>query len=687
MDRASPKVPKPNSSRLPSYQDQPVLWSLGLVVLLLAFFSLFNLFSPVKPSDPTGHVSVQFTLPDNMTLPTPPGSPGTTTNMSNSSFPAFPDNTSQSNNSVPSNQSCPEVIIPNPTGYCAQNETYRLFTNPSTGCQYPGCAIFCSDSTPVNNCSINKPLKCANLGLVPDCFNCGCPNGRCQLDGTCLLDLPGGSLTLATTKTSYFTDEPVRLMSPEDLPGDLSDTYRLPSSPIVKLPDFYRSVKMLQPARVGVDKIDLSKLPVKGYIVELNASPLILAKSSGIQAATRPKYPYPSYAEFKLAFNGYAFELTDAQAKQLAKDPAVKAVYKDYPVLAMASPLSSRPPVALLDRSVAEINARNLVLPNGSKLTGKGIKIAIIDTGVDYTHSDLGACTTSQFLNHSCSKVIDGYDFVNRDRDPMDDMGHGTHVAATAAGVGSVPGVAPGAQILAYKVLDSGGSGSTSDILLGIERALDPNQDGIFDDRVDIISMSLGGFSDDVEDPMRVAVNNAVASGVVATIAAGNSGPDASTVCTPGNAPLAITVGAACSDNLLLADPYCSGANPRLALFSSRGPSFQYNKPDVLAPGVLICAARAAGMSGTDCGDSAHVAISGTSMATPHVAGAAALLLEKDRALTPLEIKSLLRSTAVDYGYHPTLQGAGLIDVGAAIARPDRPPIAAFSGLSGVVYR
>ena len=121
-------------------------------------------------------------------------------------------------------------------------------------------------------------------------------------------------------------------------------------------------------------------------------------------------------------------------------------------------------------------------------LTGKGVIIAIIDSGVDYTHSDFGGCTKEQFLNKECDKVIDGYDFLNNDDDPMDDGGHGTHVAGIAAGNGVLKGIAPDAKIVSYKVLDSKGSGSLDNVLSAMERTADPNDDGDFSDHYDILA-------------------------------------------------------------------------------------------------------------------------------------------------------------------------------------------------------
>ena len=171
---------------------------------------------------------------------------------------------------------------------------------------------------------------------------------------------------------------------------------------------------------------------------------------------------------------------------------------------------------ALLSESVPMINADDVRLlkdPEGNVITGRGITIAIIDTGIDYTHPDLGGC-----LGQQC-KVVGGYDVVNGDSDPMDDKGHGTHVAAIAAGNGALKGVAPEALLLAYKVLGADSRGFFDWTIEGIERAMDPNGDGDISDAADIINLSLGGPGDP-DDPVSIAVDSAVRAGIVVVVAA-----------------------------------------------------------------------------------------------------------------------------------------------------------------------
>jgi subtilisin family serine protease len=364
--------------------------------------------------------------------------------------------------------------------------------------------------------------------------------------------------------------------------------------------------------------------------------------------------------EYTDVFNGIALDITSQEAEQLKESPYVKEIYPNYEVnitLMDSVPLINADDVWQLDE-----DGTNCIATGKECLTGENITIAVIDTGVDYSHPDLGSCSQTEFLAGTCSKVIDGYDFVNNDNDPIDDHGHGTHCAATAAGNGILKGVAPDASIYAYKVLSSGGSGYMSWTISAIERAVDPNNDSNFSDHVDIISMSLGGPGNP-DSPVSTAVDNAVDAGAVAVIAAGNSGPGERTIGSPGTARKAITVGA-------------SDKSDNIAGFSSRGPVIWTNgtiiKPDIIAPGVNICAAQwnaAFSYADTACNnDNNHVAISGTSMATPHVAGAAALLLQKNPDWTPDEIKNTLMKTSIDLGYSAIEEGSGRLDVQEAIS-------------------
>lgn len=261
---------------------------------------------------------------------------------------------------------------------------------------------------------------------------------------------------------------------------------------------------------------------------------------------------------------------------------------------------------------------------------GKGITIAIIDTGVDYNHPAIKP------------GYAGGYDFVNGDADPMDDSGHGTHVAGIAAGI------APEAAIVAYKVLGADGVGFGTDFVAALERAVDPNQDGNPEDHLDVVNMSFGARFGTADHPLSRAVDNTVAAGVVVVVSAGNSGSSVGSMGTPANANRAITVAAL--------EP--AGV---VAFFSSRGPTggLLTFKPDVAAPGVNITSARLGGGTSVQ---------SGTSVAAPQVAGAAALLLALHPDWTPERVKSALVTTAAAVPNDAFARGAGALDVVAAAA-------------------
>jgi len=335
--------------------------------------------------------------------------------------------------------------------------------------------------------------------------------------------------------------------------------------------------------------------------------------------------------EFSSAFDGFSGRLSLEDLEEVLASPELGV--QAYPDLTVT---------AMLADSVAQVGADQLWSmrdPSNAYVTGTGMVVAVIDTGVDYRHPDLGGGIGPSY------KVMGGYDFVNSDSDPMDDNGHGTHCAGIVAANGGLTGIAPGASILAYKSLDASGQGYMSNVIAAIDRAMDPNQDGDPSDRADVISMSLGGPGD-ADDPVCVAVGNAVAAGIVVVVAAGNSGPSLGTVDVPGMAPDAITVGAI-------------DKSDELAQFSSRGtiPSLSI-KPEISAPGVSIVSTvpySGASMSSP----TGYFSASGTSMATPHVAGGAALLLQMHPTWTPAQVKSALVTGAYDLDAAIWSAGAG----------------------------
>ncbi|MEV2231824.1 S8 family serine peptidase [Streptomyces phaeochromogenes] len=302
-----------------------------------------------------------------------------------------------------------------------------------------------------------------------------------------------------------------------------------------------------------------------------------------------------------------------------------------------------------LDKSVPQIGADKAW---ASGYDGKGVRIAVLDTGVDATHPDLK------------DQVVAARNFT-ASPDATDKYGHGTHVASIAAGTGAASpagsagaykGVAPGAELLNGKVLDDEGAGDDSGILAGIEWAAEQG--------ADIVNLSLGGGDTPGLDPLETAVDKLSADkGILFAVSAGNDGESGEqTIGSPGSAEAALTVGAVDGDD-------------KLAEFSSRGPRVGDGgiKPDVTAPGVDITAAAAPGsVIEQEVGQNpeGYLTISGTSMAAPHVAGAAAILKQRHPDWTYAELKgALTASTTGGTNYQPYQQGSGRIAVDRALAQ------------------
>lgn len=245
-----------------------------------------------------------------------------------------------------------------------------------------------------------------------------------------------------------------------------------------------------------------------------------------LQRTASAGIPAVSRGEFGNVFNGLALRLPGADVTALSKLPGVAAVYPDRTVHTR------------VDSDVSLVDAP--AVWSTRKDTGAGVVVAVVDTGVDYTHPDLGGGFGP---GH---KVVAGYDFVNGDADPMDDNGHGTHVAGIIAGAaatsGGRTGVAPGATLTAYKVLDDSGSGLESTIIAGLERAVDVDNPY----RAGVVNLSLGGAGS-ADDPLSAACEAAEHAGVVVVVAAGNDGPAAGSVGSPGDAADVLTVGASVS--------------------------------------------------------------------------------------------------------------------------------------------
>lgn len=262
------------------------------------------------------------------------------------------------------------------------------------------------------------------------------------------------------------------------------------------------------------------------------------------------------------------------------------------------------------------------------------------------------------------SKVVDGFNFLTGEKDPLDDEGHGTHVAAIAAGNGNLKGVAPDAEIVAYKVLGADGFGYVDDVLLAIDKSIETRLDADPLNDIDVINLSLGvdcypGYSEDCgpDDIFSQSVDNAVNAGIEVVVAAGNSGPDKSTIDSPATSRKAISVGAI-------------DKNKSIAIYSSRGPLIwedeNINKPDVVAPGSWICSAKMFDSvldASNKCPYVGNILMSGTSMASPHLAGVVALIKQTKPTLTPEQIKAIIKDNALNLGYDYDTQGAGMVDL------------------------
>ena len=288
-----------------------------------------------------------------------------------------------------------------------------------------------------------------------------------------------------------------------------------------------------------------------------------------------------------------------------------------------------------LDQSVPQIGAPAAWQAG---FTGAGVSVAVLDSGIDASHPDLA------------TQVAGGKNFTDG---PAGDLfGHGTHVASTIAGTsGRYKGVAPEAKLYDGKVCDDTGSCQESAILAGMEWAAT-------EVKAKVVNLSLGGRDTPGIDPLEEAVNQlTLETGTLFVIAAGNEGPGESTIQSPGSADAGLTVGAVDHDN-------------QLADFSSRGPRVGDGalKPDLSAPGVSIVAAKAKeSVIGEPVGDD-YLRLSGTSMATPHVAGAAALLAQKHPGWKSGELKGALMGSARPAdGQTAFEQGAGRVDVAKGI--------------------
>ena len=420
----------------------------------------------------------------------------------------------------------------------------------------------------------------------------------------------------------------------------------------------FEAMGLLAAKRLDRDLFDVSALLADGYddasrstlpvLVDYGAGSTAAGKARGasLKAAKRtiaiPKLGIAAFAAQKKQARSFWQDLTtgkDAAGRPTALTDGATRVDLDGRVKAS------------LEDSVPQIHA-----PQAweAGFTGAGATVAVLDTGYDPTHADLKG------------RVVKSENFTT-DATVTDGNGHGTHVASTGGGSGAASdgkrkGVAPGAELMIGTVLADAGYGEDSWVLAGMVWAVDQG--------ADVVSMSLGGDSDDGSHPLARAVNELSASSdTLFVIAAGNNGAAGpSTVSSPGSADSALTVGAV-------------DVHDVMAGFSSRGPRLRDGalKPEVVAPGVDVTAARAAGTELGPVVDEVYTTISGTSMATPHVAGLAAILKQEHPTWDGEQLKSAIANSTVPVADATGFDaGTGRVDALAAV----RQDVLAPSSLS-----
>ena len=370
--------------------------------------------------------------------------------------------------------------------------------------------------------------------------------------------------------------------------------------------------------------------------------------------------------------NGMVIELPNGQIKKLAAHPAVARLDFDRPTNAHMSLVANT------------VGARYVRQAYG--YDGAGIGVAVIDSGVAGWHDDLTYSGSNPAVRVKGNQRVAAFvDFVTGASASYDDFGHGTHVAGIIAGngfdsQGARAGIAPASHLVSLKVLDGLGHGVTSDVIAAIEYAVANRS--LYNIRVINLSVGAAVTTSYNDDPLALAAKRAVEAGIVVVAAAGNIGRTATgaplygAITAPGNAPWVLTVGASSHGGTV------NRLDDTHAGFSSRGPTrFDYAaKPDLLAPGAGVVSLAApnstfyltkatALLAGTlSTATKPYLSLSGTSMATPVVAGTVALMMQANPKLTPNLVKAILQYTAqaapgVDY----MTQGGGFLNAKGAV--------------------
>lgn len=339
------------------------------------------------------------------------------------------------------------------------------------------------------------------------------------------------------------------------------------------------------------------------------------------------------------AINAYVVELYEKDLPKIKSLEGLKSVYENTRITAQ------------MDKARRILKAD---FAEDKGYTGKGITIAFLDTGI---------APIKDFI-YPNNRIICFKDFVNERTEPYDDNGHGTHVAGICVGNGTLSkgkykGIAPKANIIALKTLNNKGSGNSSDVLAGIQWIIDNASKY----NIKIANLSIGTEPQSSDDPLVKAVEYAWDKGIVITTAAGNNGPKWGTITSPGTSKKVITVGTANDNNFV----NISGTS--VINFSGRGPTKEcVIKPDILAPGtdIVSCMSPTPYKSEKEelqAVSENYMKLSGTSMSTPMITGAIALILEKYPDMTPDDIKYALKMCAVDLNYPQNRQGWGILNI------------------------
>ena len=333
--------------------------------------------------------------------------------------------------------------------------------------------------------------------------------------------------------------------------------------------------------------------------------------------------------------NAVVLELDADDIGRLMSFPQVSKIYPSYDLQVQAT------------KSGKQIGADEVWDLNGSASNqGQGVTVAVLDTGINYQHPDLGGCLGDNCKVKRAENLLDDGDNIS------DVNGHGTAVASIVAASGELKGIAPQASLLSYKVCDASGSCPDFAVIKGIEKAMDPDGNPATDDAADIINISLGQALGGPDHPLSQAINTAADAGILVTVAAGKKGGSLLDVGVPANASGALTVGASVGYWGMYTD--------------SAGGIVEQNghlKPELVAPGVEIVVAQVGG---------GHVINSGSSYAAPMAAGAAALMLKAHPDMSVSQLRAALVTTTTDRDFTHYQEGSGFLNVLKAVKAETR---------------